>query len=131
MCKALPNVLGSLCIVFIDDILVYSKNSKTHFSDLKDVLESLRRGNLSIKSEKCNFFQSRVDHLGHIISGDGISYKFNQKLKEMEQPTNVKELQRFLGVAFFRKFIPLFSRTAYPLYQLLRKDIEFKWNDSC
>ena len=63
--------------------------------------------------------------IGHSITGEGIAYINNGKLEAMSRPNNVKELQRFLGVAnFFRKFIPVFSRVAYPLYQLLRKDKE-------
>ena len=132
MCKALQKLLGTLCFVFIDDILVFSKSVKSHLSDIKEVLESLRNGNLSVKLEKCSFFQSQVEYLGHRISGEGIACVNNGKLETMSRPNNVKELQRFLGVAnFFRKFIPVFSRVAYPLYQLLRKDKEFIWDEAC
>ena len=118
-------LLGTLCFVFIDDILVFSKSVNSHLSDLKEVLESLCNGNLSIKLEKCSFFQSQDEYLGHQISGEGIACINNGKLEAMSRPNNVKELQSFLGVAnFFRKFIPVFSRVAYPLYQLLRKDKE-------
>ena len=86
MCKALQPLLGSLCVVLIYDILVFSKNNKSHLSDVKHVLQSLRKCNLSIKLEKCNFFQTMVEYLGHTISRDGISYKFKQKLKGMERP---------------------------------------------
>ena len=132
MCKALQKLLGSLCIVFIDDILILNKNINSHLSDIKEVLESLRRGNLAVKLEKCTFFQSQVEYLGHRISGEVISYKNNEKLKEMSRPNNVNELQRFWGVAnFFRKFNLIFSRVTYPLYQLLRKDKEFLWDETC
>ena len=106
--------MGTLCFVFIDDILVFSKNVHSYLSDLKEVLESLRKGNLSVKLEKCSFFQSQVQYLGHRICGEGIACINNGKLEAMSKPNNVKELQRFLGVAnFFRKFIPVFSRVAY------------------
>ena len=132
MCKALKKSLGTLCFVFIDDILVFSKNVNSHLSDLKEVLESFRKGNLSVKLEKCSFFQSQVEYLGHRISGEGIACINNGKLEAMSRPNNIKELQRFLGVTnFFRKFIPVFSRVAYPLYQLLRKDKGFIWDETC
>ena len=112
--------------------MVFSKNVPSHLSDLKEVLESLRKGNLAVKLEKCTFFHSQVQFLGHRISGEGIAYINNGKLEAMSRPNNVKELQRFLGVAnFFRKFISVFSRVAYPLYQLLRKDKEFIWDETC
>ena len=95
MCKALQKLLGSLCFVFIDDILVFSKSVNSHLSDLKEVLESLRNGNLSVKLEKCSFFQSQVEYLGHRISGEGIACINNGKLEAMSRPNNVKELQRF------------------------------------
>ena len=87
---------------------------------------------LLCKLEKCNFFTSEIEYLGHKMSGDGTSYKINEKLLQMERPNNVKELQRFLGTEnSFRKFIPVFSRIAHPLYKLLRKNNEFIRDKNC
>ena len=122
MCKALNDVIGRLAFVFIDDILIFSRNSMDHIKDIESVLNNLRVANLSIKLEKCSFFRERVEFLGHSVGSEGIRCIQNEKLAKMTRPTNVKELQRFLGLAnYFRKFIPVFSRVADPLYKLLRK----------
>jgi len=132
MCKSLHKLLGTLCFVFMDDILVYSKSMKNHCADIREVLDNLRAGNLSIKLEKCIFFSNEISYLGHKISPQGISCLRTGKLAEVARPKDVKSLQQFLGFSnFFRKFIPKFSIIAYPLYQLLRKDKPFVWCDKC
>ena len=132
MCQALNNIIGKLCFVFIDDILIFSRSIDEHLADIKSVLANLRASNLSIKLEKCSFYKESIEYLGHIINKEGIKCVQNEKLRNMARPKNVEELQRFLGLAnFFRKFIPVFSRIAYPLYQLLRKDVQFLWDEHC
>ena len=132
MCSALSEILGTVCFVFLDDILVFSETKEQHFADLRAVLMKLRAGNLAVKLEKCKFFHEKIEYLGHSISAEGISCVQNKKLRNMPVPTNVKELQRFLGLAnYFRKFIPVFSRVANPLYNLLKKDQEYIWTEEC
>ena len=105
MCSALSEILGTVCFVFLDDILVFSETKEQHFADLRAVLMKLRAGNLAVKLEKCKFFHEKIEYLGHSISAEGISCVQNKKLRNMPVPTNIKELQRFLGLAnYFRKF---------------------------
>ena len=132
MCRVLQELLGKLCFVFLDDILIFSKNINDHLKDVEKVLSNLRAANLKLKLEKCVFFKDNIKFLGHSISKEGIQCVNNEKVLKMPQPTNVKELQRFLGLAnYFRKFIPVFSRIAEPLYRLLNKDNKFEWTEKC
>lgn len=130
MLKALNGVIGKLCFVFIDDILIFSKHRTDHLGDIESILKHLRSANLSVKLEKCKFFAKEIEFLGHRVSK--IRCIQNKKLQSMDRPKNVVQLQRFLGLAiFFRKFIPVFSRLADPLYKLLRKEAQFEWTDAC
>jgi len=132
MSKALHKCLGRLAFVFIDDILIFSKNINDHLEDIREILEDLRSSQLTVKLEKCSFFKTEIEYLGHLINKEGIKHVQNDKLKNMNRPKNVSELQRFLGLAnYFRKFIPIFSIIASPLYKLLRKNEPFNWTDEC
>ena len=121
-------------IVFIDDILVYSRSELEHERHLGLVLQTLRQYQLYAKFSKCEFWLSRVGFLGHVVSADGI-YVDPQKVEAMEkweQPTTVTEVRSFLGlVGYYRRFIEGFSKIAGPLHCLTRKGVKFEWSDRC
>ena len=105
-------------IVFIDDILVYSRSELEHERHLDSVLQTLRHYQLYAKFDKCEFWLSRVGFLEHVVSADGI-YVDSQKLvvANWEQPTTVTEVQSFLGLAgYYHIFIEGFSKIAGPLH---------------
>jgi Reverse transcriptase (RNA-dependent DNA polymerase)/RNase H-like domain found in reverse transcriptase len=126
----LGEYLDRICIAYLDDILVYSKTAKQHVEDVKKILMALFKAQLFCKPEKCAFHQEKVDFLGYVITPGGLSMdpsKVNTIL-EWEQPTNVKEVQSFLGFAnFYRRFIKGYSAIAAPLTELTRKDKDFEW----
>ena len=121
-------------IVFIDDILVYSRSKLKHERHLGLVLQTLRQYQLYAKFSKCEFWLSRVEFLGHVVSSDGI-YADPQKVEAVtnwEQPTTVTEVWSFLGLAgYYRRFIEGFSKIAGPLHCLNRKGLKFEWTDRC
>ena len=132
MSRCLGEILGKIAFCFIDDIIIYSQTVDDHFEHLRNVFTKLREANLHIKLEKCEFFKSKVNYLGHVISREGISYNKSNKIENAIPPKDVKELQRFLGaVNYFRKFIPMFSEIAKPLYKLLQKNQPFDWSEEC
>ena len=132
MAKILNNILGNAAFCYLDDVCIYSQDLKSHMNDLRNVLERLKRANLTVKLEKCSFIKDTINYLGHKISKHGISCKDSVRLDSCPRPTDVKTLQTFLGIAnFFRKFIPYFSKLAAPLYQLLRKNVTFDWTEDC
>ena len=118
------------CLVYIDDIIIFSATFEEHLKALEDVFKALKTANLKVKPEKCQFLQSQVLFLGHLVSSQGIrpDPAKIQDLLDFPPPTSVKGVQQFLGlVQWFKKFIPNLAKTATPLYRLLRKDTPFDW----
>ena len=132
MSRTLNNSLGRIAFCYIDDICIFSKDTKQHLEDLKEVFAKLKFANLKIKLEKCYFLKSKVKYLGHVISDQGITFENNFKLQDTPVPRDAKNLQQFLGLAnYYRKFVPFFSSVASPLYNLLKKDTKFDWTERC
>ncbi|XP_021832400.1 uncharacterized protein LOC110772280, partial [Prunus avium] len=126
--------LDDFVVVFVDDILIYSKNDEDHDRHLEIVLETLRRNQLYAKYEKCDFWQDKVKFLGHVVSKDGVSVDPSkvEAVMEWKQPATVTEIRSFLGLAgYYRRFIEDFSSIAAPLTKLTRKDVLFIWNEDC
>ena len=126
--------LDKFVVVFIDDILIYSKNEAEHEQHLRIVLQRLRDHKLYAKFSKCEFWLDTVKFLGHTISSEGISVDPSkvQEVMDWKPPTSVHQIRSFLGLAgYYRRFIPDFSRIAKPMTELLRKDVKFKWNAKC
>jgi hypothetical protein len=106
------DLLDICVIVYLDDILVYSANMEEHDQHLRQVLERLKEHQLYAKLSKCMFFANSIEHLGHIIDGEGLQSnpRLVQALTDFPRPKTLKELQSFLGLAnYYRKFIKNFS----------------------
>ncbi|XP_040861404.1 uncharacterized protein [Glycine max] len=126
--------LDQFVVVFIDDILVYSRNKEEHEKHLRIVLHILRDRKLFAKLSKCEFWLEKVQFLGHVISKDGVAVDPNkvESVMEWQQPTTPTEVRSFLGLAgYYRKFIEGFSKLALPLTKLTRKNEKFVWNEKC
>ncbi|CAA0839620.1 Uncharacterized mitochondrial protein AtMg00860, partial [Striga hermonthica] len=126
--------LDQFIIVFIDDILIYSKSQKEHEEHLRVVLETLRREKLYAKFSKCEFWLQRVSFLGHVITQAGIEVDPSKvsAVQNWSTPRSPSEVRSFLGLAgYYRRFIEGFSKIALPLSQLTRKSVKFEWTDRC
>ncbi|XP_072064483.1 uncharacterized protein [Arachis hypogaea] len=126
--------LDKFVIVFIDDILVYSKSEEEHADHLRTVLQILRDRKLYAKLSKCEFWKSEVKFLGHVVSKQGIAVDPAkvEAVMNWERPTSVTEIRSFLGLAgYYRRFIKGFSQLALPLTKLTRKDTPFIWTPKC
>ena len=122
--------LDKFVIIYLDDILIYSKTKKEHIQHLQTVLEILRKHKLYAKWKKCDIIQQYVEYLGHFISADGISVDQRKiaAIRDWPAPTNVSELRSFLGLAsYYRKFVKGFLATVLSLTALLHKDQKYKW----
>ena len=111
--------------MYIDDILIYSKNDIDHAQHVWQVFEILQKHKLYSKMSKCEFFKESVEYLGHIISSKGIGTnpKKIEVMKEWPQSSNLKELQSFLGLCnYYQRFITNYSRIAAPLTDLIHND---------
>ena len=110
--------LDKFVVVFIDDILIYSKNEEEHAQHIHIVLQRLREHQLYAKFSKCDFWLKEVSFLGHIISAEGISVDPSkvQDVLDWEAPTSVPQIRSFLGLAgYYLRLIPEFSRIAKPM----------------
>ena len=126
--------LDKFVVVFVDDILVYSKNEEEHAEHLHIVLQHLREHKLYAKFSKYDFWLKEVQFLGHVISEDGISVDPSkiQDVLNWQAPTSVSEFRSFLGLAgYYRRFVPDFSKIARPMAELLKKGVRFNWDDKC
>ncbi len=126
--------LDKFIIVFIDDILIYSKTPEDHEQHLRIALQTLREHKLYAKYEKCDFWLKEVKFLGHVVTGEGIKVDPSkvEAVLEWNQPTTPTEVRSFLGLAgYYRRFIEGFSKIALPMTRLTRKDVAFVWDDKC
>ena len=119
-------------LVFIDDILVYSRTLEGHLKLLRQVFEILVQHQLKVKRSKCTFLQDRLTYLGHEISKDGVRTddKHIQAVAKWPVPVNVKHVRMILGFAgYYRKFIKNFGIICRPLTDLLKKHTVFVWGE--
>ncbi|KAL1564722.1 hypothetical protein AAHA92_07028 [Salvia divinorum] len=126
--------LDMFVIIFIDDILVYSKNKNEHEQHLRIVLQTLRENKLYAKFSKCEFWLSEITFLGHNVSAGGIKVdpKKIEVVTNWRPPKNVSEVQSFLGLAgYYRRFVKGFSIIAKPITTLLQKNVPFHWSEEC
>ncbi|CAI7837585.1 unnamed protein product [Closterium sp. NIES-53] len=132
MNEAFRPLLDKCVIVYLSDILVYSRDKQQHLMDLKAVLKILDKNCLLPKGSKCEFFQDRLEFLGPVILEVGvvIDPKKLDTVKAWRPPTNLTELQSFLGlVNYVRRFVPDMARLTAPLIDLLRKGVGFTWGE--
>jgi hypothetical protein len=134
MNKVFMEYLDKFVVVFIDDILIFSKNKEEHVEHLRLVLQKLREHKLYAKRSKCEFWLKEVSFLGHVVSNGGIAVDPSkvQDVLNWKVPTNVSEIRSFLGLTgYYRRFIEGFSKLAKPMTALLEKNAKFIWSDKC
>jgi len=126
--------LDKFVVVFIDDILIYSKTKKEHAKHLMIVLNRLRDHQLYAKFSKCEFWLDKVHFLGHVLSAEGVAVDPGkvEDVLSWKPPTTMHEVRSFLGMAgYYRRFIPDFSRVAKPITTLLKNQTKFVWPSEC
>lgn len=131
MDNVLRDLIGKECLVYIDDIVVFSVSLEEHMEKLKKVFQRLREWNLKIQVDKCHFLKKEIEFLGHIVSQEGI--KPNpakiEAIKSFPIPKTPKEIKGFLGLlGYYRKFIHDFAKITKPLTKKLRKGEEINFD---
>ncbi|XP_048635110.1 uncharacterized protein LOC106428537 [Brassica napus] len=126
--------LDKCVIVFIDDILVYSRSREEHAEHLQIVLGKIREHELFAKLSKCSFWQRKIGFLGHVVSEAGVAVDQEKIIAISEWPTpkSATEIRSFLGLAgYYRKYVKSFAGIAKPMTRLTGKDPDFDWTDEC
>nr|GFB69941.1 putative reverse transcriptase domain-containing protein [Tanacetum cinerariifolium] len=124
--------LDKFVIVFIDDILIYSKDEKECEEHLKEILELLKKEELYVKFSKCEFWIPKVQSLDYVIDSQGIHMDPAkiEFVKDWSSPKSPTVIRQFLGLArYYRRFIEGFSKFAKPMTKLTQKKVKFEWGD--
>ena len=120
--------------VYMDDIIIHSRNMEEHVEHLRSVLEALKRNGYCCRADKCIFGAPSVPYLGHVVSGDGLAVDPAKValVKDWPAPTDVNQIRSFVGlVQYFRRFIKDLATHLAPMTALTKKDVPFLWSDAC
>jgi len=134
MNKIFSKLLYKCCLVYLDDILVFSKTAEEHAQHLKDVLDVLKANKLTVALHKCTLNQASVLFLGHIIDGQGVATDPTKiaALQKFPVPTDVHKLRSFLGTCnYFRRFVRKYAEIVRPLTDLLKHNTAYVWSTNC
>jgi len=131
---ALNGLNFNMCLVYLDDIIVYSSTVEEHLLRLRKLFNRLRMADLKLKLSKCSLLRAEVSFLGHLVSGEGVATDPSkiELVRDWPAPSDVKEVRSFLGLAsYYRRFLPTFAEIAAPLHALTAKNKQFKWTTNC
>ncbi|GBG83945.1 hypothetical protein CBR_g37817 [Chara braunii] len=134
MDKVLRHQLNRFVVVYLDDILIFSKFMEEHLKHLEEVLQVLKEAQLHVNLEKSEFERDNVIYLGHRLSANGLEPEATkvEVIRNWPQPANVRELRSFLGLAsYYRKFVPKFYVIAHPHSRLTSKNVVYAWCEKC
>ena len=130
----LCGLVGKVCLVYLDDVLVLGKTIDEHLQNLETVWQRLRQAGLRLKPSKCHLLREEVEYLGYRVSANGISTDPRKVTAVQSYPvlSDVTALHSFLGlVSYYRRFVANFSVIANPLFALTRKGTPFDWSPKC
>lgn len=128
----LEGIKWEYCLVYLDDIMVYSKDFKEHIRHLDVVLSRLEQAGLKLNLKKCKIARAEVSYLGHVIDKSGVrpDNSNTEAVKDYPRPKNVKEMRTFLGLAsYYRRFVKDFASLADPLFKLCHPKEKFEWGE--
>lgn len=129
--RVLRDFINKICVVYLDDILIFSTSFEEHISNINSIFKKLREANLKIQINKCTFFAKETMYLGHLLTTSGVKPNPSkiETILKLKLPQNIKGIKSFLSMAgFYRKFIKDFSKVAFPMIKYLRTGVRV--NDS-
>ena len=140
MQSCLGNLHLHYCIIYLDDVIVFSKTLGEHLLRLRAVFEKLNKAGLKLKPSKCELFKQELIYLGHVVSKNGIQTdpRKVEAIHKCPVPTNVTEVRSFLGFTnYYRRFIKKYAQVVKPLYKLIsgdnasKKQNSIRWDTEC
>ena len=134
MTHVLRGLEWDICLVYIDDLIIFSRSFEEHLLHLEQVFKPLREAKVKLKPSKCHFVKPKVEYLGHIISAAGLCPNLTKisAVQDFPVPTNTKGIKAFLGLCnYYRRFIKGFAQIASPLNKLTSKKEKFVWSPEC
>ncbi|GBG68812.1 hypothetical protein CBR_g3507 [Chara braunii] len=134
MDKGFREQIGRLVVVYLDDILIFSKSMEEHIKHLEEVFTILKKTQLHLNVENSEFGRDSVIYLGHQLSVAGLEPEATkvEVIRNWPQPANIRELHSFLGLeSYYRKFVPRFSIITRPLSRLTSKNVPYTWDTAC
>lgn len=134
MNTVLRDFINKICVVYMDDILVFSTSLTEHLTSIRKIFLALREARLKVQIDKCNFLRKETQFLGHVLTAQGVRPNPEKVsiIRELRIPKSAKQIKSFLGVTgFYRKFIKNYAKIAYPMTQYLKKDRTINTSDPC
>ena len=131
MDNVLRNLTWKYCLVYLDDVIIFSKDFDSHLIRLEEILIRFKEANLKLKPSKCKFLMEKVNYLGFLITREGVKPDPAKirAIVDIEKLSNRDEVKRFLGMmSYYRRFIRGFGTTATCLFELTKPSTEFKWS---
>jgi transposase InsO family protein len=123
-----------MCLVYLDDIIIFSQTVEEHLERLELLFQRLRTANLKLKPSKCYFMKHEIEFLGHVVSAEGVSTD-PAKVADVvnwKVPTCVGEVRSFVGLcSYYRRYVRNFAEVAAPLHRLTGKKVPFEWSEKC
>jgi len=132
--SVLEKLKWSIALVYLDDIVVFSRDFETHLKDIESIFIALRRAGLKLKPAKCVFGKDKLLYLGHIISADGVEVNPDKirAVTDFPVPKTPKKVMSFVSLcSYYRRFIPNFSKIGKPLFALTSRHNKFVWTEEC
>ncbi|GBP03435.1 Retrovirus-related Pol polyprotein from transposon 297 [Eumeta japonica] len=132
MNETLRDFINKTCVVYLDDILIFSTSLKEHVKAITDIFRVLEAANLKIQVDKCNFMKKETEFLGHILTKEGLKPNPNKikVIQELELPRTEKQIKSFLGLTgYYRKFVKDYAKVAQPMTKYLRKGAKINTKD--
>lgn len=132
MNSVLREYINQICVVYLDDILIFSTSLEEHITNLRKIFNKIRSAGLKIQIDKCSFLCKETEYLGHVLTEKGIKPNPNKiaAIQTLKLPTTAKQIKSFLGITgYYRKFVKDYAKVAQPIVKYLKKDMRINMND--